>query len=157
MELVGVREEKIKIKKTIFNMEPRLEKSLKVARNLDSGQTQLHQLGSLLHTLLRLEAIHAGAYERWQPYFNEGRLDFLGLVAYLEVFHADSKIISQLTSYFKSRQTILSKLRQRKDDQTLQQKLQDCKSKGMELMEDLRQKIYALQLPMANHFESHQI
>jgi len=146
MELIGIKEEQIKIKRTIFNMDPRIEKTTKISRNVDSGTTQLQQMETLLHTLVRLEAIRAEAYERWQPFFNEAKLNFLGLVAYLNVFHDDSRIISRLEQYFQFRQKILAGLKKNRSSQTLLEKLQTSKNRGLELMEELREKIYSLQL-----------
>src|SRR4051812_29850609 len=133
MDLVRLIDGKIKIKRTIFNMEPRIEKTTKVARNVDSGTTQLQQIETLLHTLLRLEAIRAGAYERWQPFFNEARMNFMGLVAYLDVFHNDEATIQKLHKYFRSREKTLDELRADHNNGKLVSKLQQCKNFGTEI------------------------
>jgi hypothetical protein len=145
MELISINQNQIKINRTIFNMDPRIEKTTKISRNVDSGQTQLQQMGTLILTLLRLEAIRSGAYERWQPYFNEGHLDFPGLLAYLNVFHNDQNIIQKLEKYFSLRQNVLMKLKKDRSNPKLVQRLQDTKNQGLELMEELRSKIYSLQ------------
>lgn len=139
-----------------FNFTSRAEKTTKIARTVDSGSTQLQQLGSLIMTLLRLEAIRANAYERWQPYFNEGRLDFMGLLGYLNVFHEDQSVIRKLEQYFRSRQAVLGKLKNDKDNPKLLERLIESKNQGLELMEELRSKIYGLQLT-ADEFHTHAV
>ncbi|MBX4205113.1 MAG: hypothetical protein KW788_02920 [Candidatus Doudnabacteria bacterium] len=156
METIGIKEDQIKIKRTIFSMDPRVEKTTKVSRNIDSGTTQLQQMETLLHTLLRLEAIRANAYDRWQPFFNEAKMNFQGLVAYLDVFHNDQSTIRKLQKYFQSRQKTLDQLRRDRNNEKLVSKYQQCKNYGNELMEELREKIYSLQLT-AEDFRSNSI
>jgi hypothetical protein len=157
MELIGIKENPIKIKRTIFNMEPRIEMTTKIARNMDSGTTQLQQLATLARTLLRLEAIRIGAYERWQPFFNEGHQDFFGLLAYLDIFHSDHNVIGRLNAYFKNRQAALTQLKKNRSNENALRKLYNSKAIGLELMEELREKIYDLQFPKNHEFQTYTV
>jgi hypothetical protein len=141
-----MKDNQIKIKRTIFNMDAPIHKTTKVARVVDSGTTQLQQLETLIQTLLRLEAIRATAYDRWQPFFNESKMNFLGLVAYLDIFHNDESMIRKLQKYFRTREKTLDELRADRNNEKLVSKLQGCKNFGAEIMEELREKIYSLQL-----------
>lgn len=143
MELIGYEEKPIKIRHTLFNLE-RPQHTTKISRSMDSGLTQMQQLATLVSTLLRLEAIRAQAYERWQPYFNEGNLDFLGLVTYLKVFHSDDKTISRLKNFFFLRKAAVEKLKN-DDDETAKIQWLRCKQFGLELMDELHSKITNLQ------------
>jgi hypothetical protein len=148
MELIGLKQSPIKIKRTIFGMSPRIEKTFKVARNLDSGLTQMQKLETLMRTWLRLETIRANAYERWQPYLNEPDADFLGLLGYLSVFRSNENTLTKLRNFFQKR---LLAVRQQNP-----LVLQDLTYKGKELEEDLLSKIYSLQIP-ASEFRTYAV
>ena len=149
MELINFNQNQIKIRKTLFNLEPADDKNVKVARNMDSSFTQIQQVEALIKTLLRLEAIKIGAYERWQPYFNEG-LSFEGLLAFLKVFHTDRKFIQRLETNGRTYKKIISQFKNSKRNLKLYEKLKVIRFNCKQLIEELREKISVLQIPIAD-------
>jgi hypothetical protein len=149
MELI-FNQNQIRIRKSIFRPTPEVKTSVKIGRNMDSSLTQLQQVETLIKTLLRLEAIKIGAYERWQPFFNEG-LNFEGLIAFLRVFHNDLGFIKKLETNFKNRKTPSKS----KNGKTQSGKPEAWKAESQELIFQLRAKIRELQIPMSTRLNSY--
>jgi|GEM_PF-3748874 hypothetical protein len=98
----------VRVQKVNF-VYPTHEGDFKSVRNIESGVPKVKILENLIRTLIRTELIKIGAYDRWNPYINHYQSDFLGLVAILDLFTSDAKLIARLRRFHRMRKKLARK------------------------------------------------
>ena len=135
----------VRVQKLNYVM-PTHEDEFKLVRNVESGAPKVKILENMVRTLIRTELIKLGAYDRWNPYINYYQADLLGLVAILNVFHNDAKLIGRLQKFAKLRKKI-----QRKHTES---ELNKYLSENYSLRQILAEKIKSTSVPAKIGFKT---